>query len=213
MKTLLDTIERVPVIPVYYHNDPKECRSVLKACYEGGLRVFEFTDRGDAAIENFKDLVQFKSEFLPEMRLGIGTIKTAPRAQEFLDLGAEFVVSPLMNPDIATGTLDKGTLWVPGCMTVSEIGMAERMGAPLVKLFPGDTLGPGFVKSMKPIFPGMKFMPTGGVRVEQDSVTSWFDAGVTAIGLGSQLFQQPAGAEGNDWLRERVKSILSWVKK
>jgi len=207
---MLDTIQRYPVIPVYYHDGEATCTEVLKACYAGGIRVFEFVDRGSRAKENFEALLRYKNAHFPDLKLGIGTIKTADRAKEFVELGAEFIVSPIVSAEIATETLDKGILWVPGCMTPSEIALAERLGAPLVKLFPGDTLGPKFLKAIKPLFPNLKFMPTGGVDAEEGSIRGWFAAGVFAVGLGSKLFAAPDSATGYDWLVERVSSVMGY---
>jgi len=213
MNTLLNTIRQYPVIPVYYNDDTTTCIEVLKACYEGGIRIFEFVNRGAQAKENFKALLQYKSEHCPDLKLGIGTIKTAQQAKEFVELGAAFIVSPIIVTEIAAETSDKGILWIPGCMTPTEIALAEQLRAPLVKLFPGDTLGPQFLKAIKPLFPDMKFMPTGGVDIEKTNLDTWFEAGVFSVGLGSKLFAAPAGASGYDWLVERVKVLMERVKR
>jgi len=211
MQEILNTIEKYPIIPVYYHDDVEECKEVLKACYAGGVRVFEFVNRGAQAKDNFKTLLSYKQAHFPDLKLGIGTIKTLQQAREFLDLGAEFIVSPILNQEIATITIDKNILWIPGCMTPTEIAHAEQLNVPLVKLFPGDTLGPKFLKAIKPLFPNMKFMPTGGVDVEEQNIKTWFDAGVFSVGLGSKLFQKPADHEGYGWLEDNVIKLFFWV--
>jgi len=209
---MLNTIQRYPVIPVYYHDDKETCTEVLKACYAGGIRVFEFVDRGSRAKENFEALLRCKKAYFPGLKLGIGTIKTAERAKEFVELGAEFIVSPIVSAEIARETLDKGHLWIPGCMTPSEIALAERLGASLVKLFPGGTLGPQFLKAIKPLFPNLKFMPTGGVEAEESSIKGWFAAGVFAVGMGSKLFAGPDNTTGYDWLVERVSRVMGYER-
>ena len=200
-----------PVIPVYYHDDPEVCKSIVKACYDGGIRVFEFTNRGVHATANFKSLLEYRNANFPEMQLGIGTIKTLAQAQQYLDMGADFLVSPIVKEDIAKLALSHETLWIPGCMTPTEISLAEELGASLVKLFPGDTLGPGFLKAIKPLFPALKFMPTGGVDVTKENIDNWLNAGVSAIGFGSKLFLKPEGASGYIWLSDSCASLINLV--
>ncbi|WP_353125599.1 bifunctional 4-hydroxy-2-oxoglutarate aldolase/2-dehydro-3-deoxy-phosphogluconate aldolase [Parapedobacter pyrenivorans] len=211
MKKTLDHILKYPVLPVYYHDDIQTCTEVVNACYQGGIRVFEFVNRGDKAPENFAQLLAYQKKYWPDLLLGIGTIKTAAMAAAYTEIGAEFIVSPVVKEEIADITLKKHILWVPGCMTPTEISMAEDLGAPLVKLFPGDTLGAGFLKSIKPLFPTMRFMPTGGVNPTEESISGWFDAGVSAVGLGSKLFAKPEGATGYGWLADRAKELMGWV--
>ncbi|GGG81936.1 bifunctional 4-hydroxy-2-oxoglutarate aldolase/2-dehydro-3-deoxy-phosphogluconate aldolase [Parapedobacter pyrenivorans] len=211
MKKTLDHILKYPVLPVYYHDDIQTCTEVVNACYQGGIRVFEFVNRGDKAPENFAQLLAYQRKYWPDLLLGIGTIKTAAMAAAYTEIGAEFIVSPVVKEEIADITLKKRILWVPGCMTPTEISMAEDLGAPLVKLFPGDTLGTGFLKSIKPLFPTMRFMPTGGVNPTEESISGWFDAGVSAVGLGSKLFAKPEGATGYGWLADRAKELMGWV--
>jgi len=213
MKTTLDHILTYPVLPVYYHDDIQTCTEVVNACYAGGIRVFEFVNRGERAPENFSQLLKFQQANWPDLLLGIGTVKTAAMATAYIELGAKFIVSPVVKAEIADVTLRHGILWVPGCMTPTEISLAEDLGAPLVKLFPGDTLGPGFLKAIKPLFPAMRFMPTGGVNPTKESVTGWFEAGVSAVGLGSKLFAKPEGATGYDWLTARSRELMGWVSR
>lgn len=213
MNKLLSLIQQHPAIPVYYHDDPNTCLDVLKACYQGGIRVFEFVNRGAKAKANFETLLAYKQEHFPDMALGIGTIKTAKEAKDFLALGAEFIVSPIVFTEIAQETIAKGHHWIPGCMTPTEIALAESLGASLVKLFPGDILGSKFVKAIKPLFPNLHFMPTGGVNVSKESIDEWFAAGVLSVGLGSKLFQKPENSEaGYQWLVDRVHTLMSLVK-
>ena len=209
----LKFIQDYPVIPVYYHEDEQTCIEVLKATYAGGIRVFEFTNRGEKAAENFKALLAYRNEHFKDMQLGIGTIKTVAQAEAYIQSGADFIVSPIVRADLAEVCAANHILWIPGCMTPTEINLAEELGAPLVKLFPGDTLGIGFLKAIKPLFPGLKFMPTGGVDVNKENIDNWLNAGVTALGFGSKLFMQPDKANNYDWLTERCQLLIKLVNK
>ncbi|WP_316811790.1 bifunctional 4-hydroxy-2-oxoglutarate aldolase/2-dehydro-3-deoxy-phosphogluconate aldolase [Pedobacter heparinus] len=212
-KNPLEVIQNAPVIPVYYNDSAEICIEVLKATYAGGIRVFEFTNRGQNAQQNFKALLDYRNQNLPDMQVGIGTIKTVAQAEAYIALGADFIVSPIVRADLATVTAAHSILWIPGCMTPTEINFAEELGAPLVKLFPGDTLGPGFLKAIKPLFPNLKFMPTGGVDVTKESIDSWLNAGVTALGFGSKLFVQPENASDYTWLTARCQLLMELAGK
>lgn len=217
MNTIANTLQKIqeyPVIPVFYHQDQQTCLDILKACYDGGIRVFEFTNRGEHAPHNFKVLLDYKDEHLPDLVLGIGTIKTSKQAEEYINIGADFIVSPIVKPEIAKTSSDHSILWIPGCMTPTEISQAEDLGAPLIKLFPGDTLGPGFLKAIKPLFPGLMFMPTGGVDLNEENINGWLGAGVSALGFGSKLFNKAGTAnEGYLWLSERCESLMKIVNR
>ncbi len=212
-ETVLSAFESTKVVPVFYHDDPEVCAAVMKACYEGGIRVFEFTNRGEHARQNFSHLRDLKTASMPDMYLGIGTIKNAADAKTFTDLGADFIVSPVIDEATAAYCRSQHIFWVPGCMTPSEIAVAEKNGALLVKLFPGSTLGPGFVKAIKPLFPGLRFMPTGGVEPEQANLQAWFDAGVVCVGLGSNLLPK-AAIDKKDWagLTGKVTQTFAYIK-
>lgn len=213
MEQLIQHIIAHPIVPVFYDDDLARCIATLEASYKGGIRVFEFVHRGVNAIENFEALLAHKKVHFPALSLGIGTIKTAELAKKYVALGADFIVSPIVNPAIAEETLAKGKLWIPGCLTPTEIALAESLGAPLVKIFPGDLVGPGFVKSIKPLFPNTKFMITGGVEVDESNVKNWLSAGASALGLGSKLFQNTETADGSGELADRCEKLLSWTKK
>lgn len=209
---LLDIIKQHPIIPVYYNDDPTQCIDELKKCYDGGIRVFEFVNRGSNALENFKILLSYKNQFLPALKLGIGTIKTAQQAKEFAEAGAEFLVSPIIKKEIAEVAKAYKLEWIPGCMTPTEIALAEELEANLVKLFPGDTLGPNFLKAIKPLFPNLKFMPTGGVDITEASIKTWRQAGVFSVGIGSKLFETPKDSVLENWLEIRCAQLLEWAK-
>jgi 2-dehydro-3-deoxyphosphogluconate aldolase / (4S)-4-hydroxy-2-oxoglutarate aldolase len=211
---VLTQIYQTPVIPVYYNDDAAECVAVMEACYAGGIRVFEFTDRGPEALRNFKILKEVAASKYPDLKLGIGTIKDRDRAKEFIAAGAGFVVCPIMDQSIANTVHQHDLLWIPGCMTPTEIAQAEKAGAALVKLFPGNVLGPGFANSIKDLFPNLSFMPTGGVDPNQEGIQKWFAAGVKAVGLGSKLFERDVEAdEEYTWLAKRCTQVLGWASK
>lgn len=217
MKTQPDIIvkafEDTKVIPVFYHEDPEVCAEVMKACYAGGIRVFEFTNRGEGARQNFAHLRDLKTATMPDMQLGIGTIKNAADAKTFTDMGADFIVCPVVDPETAAYCKSAGILWIPGCMTPTEISIAEKNGAPLVKLFPGSALGPDYVKAIKPLFPGLKFMPTGGVEPEIANLKAWFGAGVVCVGMGSNLIPKDILSK-KDWtgLAEKIKQTFALLR-
>ena len=182
------------MVPVFYHADLETAKAVVKACYEGGVRAFEFTNRGDFAHEVFGELVKYANKELPGMILGIGSVVDAPTAALYLQLGANFVVGPLFNPEIAPVCNRRLVPYCPGCGTVSEVGKAQELGSDL----PGDVLGPAFVKGLKAPMPWSQIMVTGGVKPTKENLEGWFKAGVTCVGMGSNLFPKEAIA-AKDW--------------
>jgi len=210
MHRLLTTLKQAPIIPVYYHDDIDSCIATLEACYAGGIRIFEFVNRGTYAERNFDALLQHRDTYLKDLQLGIGTIKTAAQAAAYIKRGADFIVSPIVTAEIAAVAKQHSISWIPGCMTPTEISMAEVFGAPLIKLFPGDSLKPNFLKAIKPLFPDLKFMPTGGVDITQQSINEWKQAGVSAIGMGSKLFDNPENTTDLSWLSRRCNAVLTY---
>ncbi|WP_077923787.1 bifunctional 4-hydroxy-2-oxoglutarate aldolase/2-dehydro-3-deoxy-phosphogluconate aldolase [Spirosoma sp. 209] len=186
--SVYQTIREVPLVPVFYHPDPEVCAGVLTACYRGGIRAFEFTNRGDFAHERFAELSRLCAREFPDMALGAGTLVDAPTAALYLQLGADFVVGPNFIEDIARVCNRRKVAYMPGCATLTEITTAHEWGVEFVKIFPGDVLGPGFVKSLRGPLPYTNAMVTGGVEPNRESLTKWFSAGVVAVGIGSQLF-------------------------
>lgn len=187
------------MVPVFYNSDLEVSKQVLKACYEGGVRAFEFTNRGDFAHEIFGELNKWAAKECPDMILGIGSIVDAGTASLFLQLGANFVVGPLLNPDIFKVCNRRQVAYIPGCGSVSEIGYAQELGAEVVKIFPaGNVGGPSFVKNVKAPMPWTSIMVTGGVEPTEDNLTKWFEAGVTCVGMGSNLFPKDVIAS-KDW--------------
>lgn len=201
------------MIPVFYHDSAEISMEVLKACYEGGIRVFEYTNRGENARHNFSVLRDLKLASMPDLYLGIGTIKSAAEAKQFADIGADFIVSPIADAETGAYCREQNVLWIPGCMTPTEISIAEKNGAPLAKLFPGSVLGPGFVKAIKPLFPTMKFMPTGGVEPEKENLKAWFDAGVVCVGMGSNILSKSV-IENKDWagLSAKFAQTIAYIR-
>jgi len=201
------------LIPVFNHTDPDIANAVLDACYQGGVRVFEFTNRGANALEVFEALVAHAQKY-PDLLLGIGTIFSAEDAKMFLNKGAQFIVSPGMVPEMATFCASEDVLWIPGCATVSEIHQALELGAKVVKAFPGNVLGPGFVKAVKAVFPKLPIMPTGGVAPTEENLKGWFDAGVTCVGMGSKMISKDI-VQNQDYekLTKRVQSTLALIAR
>lgn len=185
---VLTTMKKTGMVPVFYHADPEIAKQVLKACYEGGVRAFEFTNRGDFAQEVFGELVKFANKELPGMILGIGSVVDPATAALYIQLGANFVVGPLFNPEIAKVCNRRLIPYTPGCGSVSEVGFAQECGCDLCKVFPGDVLGTAFVKGLKAPLPWSQLMVTGGVKPTKENLEGWFKAGVMCVGMGSNLF-------------------------
>ncbi|GAC1424532.1 MAG: bifunctional 4-hydroxy-2-oxoglutarate aldolase/2-dehydro-3-deoxy-phosphogluconate aldolase [Flavisolibacter sp.] len=176
------------LLPLYYDDSSAVSLEILKALYHAGLRMVEYTARGDQALANISELRKIIPETLPQMVLGIGTIKSAEQAQQFVEAGADFLVCPSLNLEVGALAQKAGLLWIPGCMTPTEISAAERAGAQTIKIFPGNILGPAYIRALKEIFPNLKFIPTGGVEASEENLLEWFDAGVLGVGMGSKLF-------------------------
>lgn len=195
---VLGKMQATPMVPVFYHANAEVAKQVIKACYEGGVRAFEFTNRGDFAHEVFAECVKFAAKECPELAMGVGSIVDAPTAALYIQLGACFVVGPLFNPEIAHVCNRRLVPYVPGCGTVSEIGMAQELGCDVVKVFPGDVYGPAFVKGMMAPCPWSKIMVTGGVSPDEKNLSSWFNAGAFCVGMGSKLFPKDR-VKAEDW--------------
>ncbi len=184
---LIAEIKRVGILPLYYHDDMVVCVNIAKALYKAGIRSIEFTNRGKQALKNFEFLVAERNSNMPELKLGVGTIKSGAEVNIFTNAGADFLVSPFFDVDISDAAYLNKMLWIPGCMTPKEIHTAHQAGYELIKLFPGDVLGADYVKAILPLFPGLSFMVTGGVDATEKNLKTWFNAGVAAVGMGSKL--------------------------
>ena len=203
------------IVPVFYNADLELTKKVVKACYDGGIRAFEFTNRGDGAHIVFKDLMPFVRAECPEMALGAGTILEPATAALYIQLGADFIVSPSLNPEVARLCNRRGVPYSPGCGTVTEICNAMELGCDLVKVFPAGTVGgPAFVKNILAPLPWAMIMCTGAVEPTEDNLTAWAKSGVTAVGMGSKLFPKDVLASG-DWaaVSDLCRKSLAWFGK
>ena len=202
------------LVPLFFNSDIELSKKVLKACYDGGARLLEFTARGDFAHEVFGELTKYAIKELPGMIMGVGSVTDAAAASLYMALGANFIVTPVLREDIAVACNRRKVLWSPGCGTLTEIARAEELGCEIVKLFPGDIYGPQFVKGVKGPQPWTSIMPTGGVSPTLENLTGWFDAGVTCVGMGSQLISKEIlAAKDYAKLEQDVKSALALIKK
>lgn len=210
---LLQLIPEQGILPLYFYKDPEVSLQVLRALYNSGIRTVEYTNRGEAALQNFKKMRQLCDSELKEMYLGIGTIKNAESAKTFIDAGADYIISPGLIEEVATIADENNMLWIPGCMTPTEIIKAENLGAKMIKLFPGNILGPEFMSAIKALFPDLLFMPTGGVDLDKDNIANWLKAGVCAVGMGSKLISKQLLEEKNySKIEELSKKALDILK-
>jgi 2-dehydro-3-deoxyphosphogluconate aldolase/(4S)-4-hydroxy-2-oxoglutarate aldolase len=187
---VLDAILTQGTLPLFFYEDADVSLEITRTLYKAGVRVFEYTNRGAAALANFKVLKKAQQDEMPGMYLGIGTIKTGAEAAAFISAGADFIVSPIVNPEVEKVASQHKLLWIPGCMTPTEIHTAQQHGAALIKIFPANILGPEFVSSIRDLFSGQLFIPTGGVDLNIDNISTWFRAGVCAVGMGSKLISK-----------------------
>jgi 2-dehydro-3-deoxyphosphogluconate aldolase/(4S)-4-hydroxy-2-oxoglutarate aldolase len=210
---LFELIPHQGILPLYYHHDTEVSLGVLRSLYEADIRAVEYTNRGEPALTNFQAMRKVCDQEMKDMYLGIGTIKDGDMAQAFIEAGADFIISPGLVESVAEVSERHQILWIPGCMTPSEIIRAESMGARLIKLFPGNVLGPGFMSAIKELFPDLLFMPTGGVDMNQENISAWFKAGVCAVGMGSKLITKEL-MQAKDYQRitESTKQVLSIIR-
>ena len=203
------------MVPVFYHADAEVCKKVVKACYDGGVRLFEFTNRGDFATLVFAELNKWAQQECPEMIMGVGSVVDEGTAAMYIALGANFIVSPLIDEATARVCNKRKIAWSPGCGTVTEIGRAHELGAEVVKIFPGSEVGgPGFVKAVKGPMPWTSIMPTGGVSPTEENLKAWFEAGVTCVGMGSKLFpKEVLATENYDYITQKCKEALTIISK
>jgi len=214
---ILQTIQEQGTLPLFFYNDAEVSVEVLRALYRAGIRAFEYTNRGKAALHNFEALRKVTDAEMPGMYLGIGTMKNGQMAQDFVNAGTDFLVCPGLVESVAEVAINNNMLWCPGCMTPTEIIEAETLGANFVKLFPGNILGPGFVSAIKELFPNTSFMVTGGVDVTKENIEGWFKSGVSCVGMGSKLISKQLLEEKNytkiESLTKEVMEIIKLIKK
>lgn len=215
--TLLQLIPAQGMLPLYFNKDTEVSVNILKALYSAGIRAVEYTNRGEAALKNFKEMRRVCDTELKDMYLGIGTIKDGAMAQTFIDAGADYLICPGLVESVGAVADKNNMLWAPGCMTPTEIIRAEQLGAKIIKLFPGNILGVAFLQAVKELFPNLLFMPTGGVDTTKENIAGWFKAGVCAVGMGSKLVSKEL-MESKDYatiasLTKEVLGIIQSIKK
>jgi 2-dehydro-3-deoxyphosphogluconate aldolase/(4S)-4-hydroxy-2-oxoglutarate aldolase len=212
---VLQTLTGTGIVPLYYNKDSAIVKNVVKACYAGGARVFEFTNRGDFAHEVFAEVNKWCAVECPEMIMGVGSVVDAATAALYIQLGANFIVSPSLNPDMAKVCNRRKIAWMPGCGTLSEINLAEELGCEIVKIFPGKEVGgPSFVKAILAPCPWTSIMPSGGVTPDRENLEAWFKAGVACVGLGSQLTPNEVIALGDfGFIEQKVREAIAIIKE
>jgi len=208
-----DAIIKQGMLPLYFNSSEEVSLDVLKAIYRAGVKAVEYTNRGDAALANFKKMVALRNAEMPGLLLGVGTIKNMQHASDYMSAGADFLVSPGFVPDVAAYCVSNDIFYAPGCMTPSEIIAAENAGIKFIKLFPGNMLGPEFLTTIKDIFPKLLFMPTGGVDTTKENIEGWFKAGVCAVGMGSKLISKKL-MEAKDYatIESETKKVLELIQ-
>jgi len=209
---VLEAMKSTGMIPVFYNADLEIAKGVVDAAYRGGVRVFEFTNRGGNAFDVFVQLLKHIEQY-PDLMLGIGTIMDGAMAKRFIDAGSHFIVCPILKAEIAAVCKEHNVAWVPGCATLTEIVTGKELGADLIKIFPGSVLGPAFVSAVLPVIPGYQLMPTGGVEPTEKNLSAWFKAGVMCVGMGSQLFTKEIMTEKKwDLLENNVRETINLIK-
>lgn len=208
----LEQIRKQGLLPLFYQDEIKTCLQLTATLYSAGIRVIEFTARGSKALDNFRLMVKERDAQMRDMLLGVGTIRSSEQATSFIEAGADFLVSPVFDKRISDLTHAENILWIPGCMTPTEIHVAENSGCEFVKLFPGNVLGPAFVEGLRPLFPSVKFIVTGGVDTSVSNLQQWFAAGVAGVGIGSKLIpNQLSRQQDFDLLEDRAREVLAII--
>jgi 2-dehydro-3-deoxyphosphogluconate aldolase / (4S)-4-hydroxy-2-oxoglutarate aldolase len=203
------------ILPIFYHSDFDTCMKVIKACYMGGTRVFEFTNRGDQAHETFKMIYNSCMKELPDLILGVGSIVDGPTSSLYIQLGANFIVSPVMVDEMARVCNRRKIAWIPGTGSATEISDAEMLGAEIIKIFPAESVGgPEFIKAVSGPMPWTHLMPTGGVKPEEENIKSWLSAGAFCLGMGSQLMVKTKDGKYDFAEIERLTTLsIQWARK
>ncbi|MDH5380274.1 MAG: bifunctional 4-hydroxy-2-oxoglutarate aldolase/2-dehydro-3-deoxy-phosphogluconate aldolase [Cyclobacteriaceae bacterium] len=205
---VISALEEIRMIPVFYNPDIEVSKAIVEAAYKAGAKIIEFTNRGENAYEVFVELVKL-SKGMPGLILGIGTLMDGPTTQKFIDAGADFIVSPVLIEEMAEVCNKNGVPWMPGCLTLTELVKAQKLGADIIKLFPGSVVGPNYLKAILPVVPSLKLMITGGVEPNEESLSSWFNAGAVCVGMGSQMIDKEM-VKNQQWdlLKERIQTCL-----
>lgn len=210
---IITTITNQGTLPLYFNKDETVSIEILRALYRAGIKAIEYTHRGVEATENFKKMIAVRDAEMFDLLIGIGTIKNERQTEAYLELGADFFISPGFVPEVAALLKSKEILYIPGCMTPTEIIAAENKGIQFIKLFPGNKIEPDFLSSIKDIFPDLIFMPTGGVNTTRENIQAWFDAGVSAVGMGSKLISKKLMDEKDyQTIENQTKNVLNIIK-
>jgi 2-dehydro-3-deoxyphosphogluconate aldolase/(4S)-4-hydroxy-2-oxoglutarate aldolase len=213
IQKVTEVITQQGMLPLYYNEDENVTIEVLRAIYRGGIKAVEYTSRGESALKNFTKMIAVRNAEMPDLLLGIGTIKNVEQASAYYNVGADFFISPGFVPEVASFLIGKGALYSPGCMTPTEIIAAENAGVTFIKLFPGNMLGPDYLSSIKDIFPKLIFMPTGGVDTTRENIEAWFASGVSAVGMGSKLISKKLMADKEyATIESETKSVMSLIQ-
>ncbi|WP_294270275.1 bifunctional 4-hydroxy-2-oxoglutarate aldolase/2-dehydro-3-deoxy-phosphogluconate aldolase [uncultured Chryseobacterium sp.] len=209
-QSVIQQIKNQKIVPLFYHESFEASKNTVKALYEAGIRVIEYTNRGVQALENFTKLKEISAVEFPELLLGIGTVKNTKELDDYAEAKADFIITPVISEELVSHSADKNILLIPGCFTPSDVNIAFQHGLTMVKIFPADALGKNYIKSIKPVFPGMNFMPTGGVNADADDINGWLKGGAVAVGLGSALIRVDLAPEQ---LTEKVKDLLQQLNQ
>lgn len=211
---IIQQIKKQGLLPLFYHDDAGICLAITKALYEAGVRCIEFTNRGEQSLPNFKKMVQQRDAEMKDLLLAVGTITSADDARQFIDAGADLLISPFFDAAVHDETYMQKVFWIPGCATPTEIHVAAQAGCSMIKLFPGTVLGTSFVEAVKPLFPGIDFIVTGGVDTTEENIRTWFKVGVCGVGIGSKLIGKEILDNGDvEKLKDTTKKILAIISK
>lgn len=210
---MVSAMKATRLVPLFSHDDAEIVQQAVQAIYRGGIRVFEFTNRKKNSFETFQQLVSQRTHY-PEMMLGVGTVMDGTTTKKFIDAGADFIISPILKPEMAEVCKKNSRPWIPGCGTLTEIVTAKELGAEVIKVFPGSVLGPGFVSAVMPVVPDLQLMITGGVEPTKENLNAWFSAGAMCVGLGSQLFTKEV-IDTKDWkqLQQKVEQSIAIIQQ
>lgn len=206
---IIQKIKDQKIVPLFYNESFDVSKSIIKTLYEAGIRVVEYTNRGASALENFRKMKELSATEFPELFLGIGTVKNAAEMNEYVNAGADFIITPVIDDSIVKNASERNVLLIPGCFTPSDVNLAYQNGLRMVKIFPSDVVGKKYIRSIQPVFPEMEFMLTGGISSDPEDILGWLEGGAVAVGLGSSLINPNLSSEE---LKDKVKKLLIQLK-
>lgn len=204
--SIIQKIKDQKIVPLFYNDSFEVSKSIVKSLYEAGIRVVEYTNRGEKALSNFKQLKAISASEFPELFLGIGTVKNIAEMNDYVDANADFIITPVIDESLVRNALEKNILIIPGCFTPSDVNLAYQNGLRMTKIFPADVVGKKYIKSIQPVFPEMEFMLTGGISSDSEDILNWIDGGAVAVGLGSSLIQPNLSSEE---FKDKVEELLT----